>query len=257
MAAGASLIARPAPPAQRIVRVLGRQRRRSWLGRLRPDERRTIGIGVIAAGTTASLVAAEIARVWRRGSAPLPSEADHVLQAAELAVEEAVAVARLGYRDAPDRANALFNLLASFVTTFAAARAVTYGLRRRPRIGPLRNVRIAHRHIHHYVPGIALAFVSGAVAICTSDEEIERWLAVAFGTGMGLTLDESALLLELEDVYWSEEGLLSVQITLAVIALMGALGLGLRFVRHGERVVLDTPPPGSLAGHGTGPDPAR
>jgi hypothetical protein len=56
---------------------------------------------------------------------------------------------------------------------------------------------------------------------------------------MGLTLDESALLLELEDVYWSEKGMLSVQITLAVAALMGAVGLGLRFLRGGERLVLD------------------
>jgi hypothetical protein len=58
---------------------------------------------------------------------------------------------------------------------------------------------------------------------------------------MGLTLDESALLLELEDVYWSSEALLSVQITLAVMSLLGALALGLRFLRRGERVVLERP----------------
>lgn len=55
---------------------------------------------------------------------------------------------------------------------------------------------------------------------------------------MGLTLDESALLLELEDVYWTKKGLLSVQITLAVISLIGALALGLRFLRRGEDLVL-------------------
>jgi hypothetical protein len=59
--------------------------------------------------------------------------------------------------------------------------------------------------------------------------------------GMGLTLDESALLLELEDVYWRREGLLSVQITLTVISLLGALALGLRFLRRGEQVVLEGP----------------
>ena len=53
---------------------------------------------------------------------------------------------------------------------------------------------------------------------------------------MGLTLDESALLLELDDVYWSREGLLSVQITLAVTALLASLALGLRFLRRGEQV---------------------
>ena len=162
-----------------------------------------------------------------------------MLHAAEVAVEETVTAARAGYADAPGRANALFNLLTSFVGTFAAARGITYLLRGRRRVGPFRDLHIARRHIHHYVPGIILAFVSGAVAILTEDEEIEPTLALAFGAGMGLTLDESALLLELEDVYWSEEGLLSVQITLAVIALLGALGLGVRFLRRGEELVLD------------------
>jgi hypothetical protein len=215
------------------------RRRRSWAARLSPGERRTIGIGILAAGTTAGLVAGEIGRVWRRGSAPLPGETEHVLQAAEVAVEETVAAALRGYEDAPDRANALFNLLVAFVATFASARAITYGLRGGRRLGPFRDVKIARRHIHHYVPGIVLAFTSGAIAILTDNERIEPQLALVFGAGMGLTLDESALLLELDDVYWSEEGLLSVQITLAVIALLGALGLGLRFLRRGEELVLD------------------
>ena len=63
-----------------------------------------------------------------------------------------------------------------------------------------------------------------------------------FGVGMGLTLDESALLLELEDVYWTREGLLSVQITLAVTALLASLALGLRFLRRGEEAVLPPEP---------------
>jgi hypothetical protein len=120
-----------------------------------------------------------------------------------------------------------------------SARSITYGLRGRRRVGPFRDLHIAQRHIHHFVPGIVLAFVSGAVAIITDNEHIEPKLAVVFGTGVGLTLDESALLLELEDVYWSEEGLLSVQITLAVIALLGSLGLGIRFLRKGEQLVLE------------------
>lgn len=193
----------------------------------------------MAAATTTGLIAAEVGRVWRRGSAPLPHQTPHVLQAAEVAVEETVAAAREGYREAPEQANALFNLLASFVTAFAAARGVTYLLRGRGSYGPFRNMRVGRRHIHHFVPGISLAFAAGAIAICTENPAIEPRLALVFGTGMGLTLDESALLLELEDVYWTEEGLLSVQITLAVAALIGAVGLGLRFLRGGERLVLD------------------
>ena len=60
-----------------------------------------------------------------------------------------------------------------------------------------------------------------------------------FGVGMGLTLDESALLLELDDVYWTEEGILSVQIALAVAAMLAALALAGRFLRRGEQVVLE------------------
>jgi hypothetical protein len=93
-----------------------------------------------------------------------------------------------------------------------------------------------------------LAFTSGAVAILTRNEDIEPKLAVPFGAGMALTLDESALLLELEDVYWSPEGLLGVQITLAVAALFGAVALGVRFIRRGEQLVLaGTPAPEAAA----------
>jgi hypothetical protein len=106
-------------------------------------------------------------------------------------------------------------------------------------VGPFRNLRLGRRHIHHFVPGIIMAFAAGAAAIVTRDETLEPKLAVPFGVGMGLTLDESALLLELEDVYWSREGLLSVQITLAAIAVLGALALGLRFLRQGEQLVLE------------------
>ncbi|HEY6781310.1 MAG TPA: hypothetical protein VI111_10160, partial [Thermoleophilaceae bacterium] len=75
--------------------------------------------------------------------------------------------------------------------------------------------------------------------ILTRNEALEPRLAVPFGIGMGLTLDESALLLELDDVYWTREGILSVQIALAVIATLASAVLGLRFLRRGERVVLE------------------
>jgi hypothetical protein len=227
------------------------RRRTPWHRRLGSNDRRTIGIGVVALASVAGMGAAEVGRVWRRGSALLPGETDDLLGAAETAVGETVSAAVAGYQEAPERANALFNLLASFVLTFAAARGTTYMLRRRRSVGPFRDVHIGRRHIHHFVPGIVLAFLSGAVAIVSSNEDIEPKLALSFGVGMGLTLDESALLLELEDVYWSEEGLLSVQITLAVAALLGAVGLGLRFLRGGEKLVLVSGPGAPPASHPT------
>ena len=88
------------------------------------------------------------------------------------------------------------------------------------------------------MPGIALAFAAGGAALVTRSQDAERWLAIPFGIGAALTLDESALLLELEDVYWTEEGILSVQVTLAVIGLLGALEIVRRMLQRGEQRVL-------------------
>jgi hypothetical protein len=213
--------------------VIGVRRRRP----LAPD-RATVALGVAAGGSVAAVIAFEVARVWRRGSAPLPQETDRFFLAAEEAVAETAQVARAGYRDVSSRENALFNLVTSFAGTFIVARGITYLLRGRRSLGPFRNVRVGRRHIHHFVPGIVIAFTAGAAGILSRNEDLEPWLAVPFGVGMGLTLDESALLLELDDVYWTREGILSVQITLALIATMASAALGLRFLRRGERVVL-------------------
>jgi hypothetical protein len=192
---------------------------------------------VIAGLTTVAVAAGEVGRVWRRGRAPLPSQTEELLPAAQEAVTETVEVAVAGYQDVSPRENATFNLLSSFVLTFVSVRTVAWKLRGRDRVGPFQNWVIGRRHIHHFVPGILLAFGSGAAAILTRDERLEPRLAIPFGAGMGLTLDESALLLELEDVYWSPEGVLGVQISLAFTALLGSLILGVRFIRRGERVL--------------------
>jgi hypothetical protein len=213
-----------------------RRRRRG----LRAD-RLTFALGGVATTLAGAVVAGELARVWRRGSAPLPTESEEPLLAAAEAVAETAAVATRGYRDVPARENALFNLFTSFVTTFISVRAVTTLLRDRRSVGPFHNVVVGRRHIHHYVPGILLTFLSGSAAIATRREGLESWLAIPFGAGMGLTLDESALLLELDDVYWSEEGIVSVQIALAATAMLSAVALATRFLRRGEQLVLQEP----------------
>jgi hypothetical protein len=215
--------------------------------RLAPD-RGTLALGVVAAAAVAAVVVGEVGRVWRRGSAPLPHESNSLVLAVEEAVAETAEVAREGYRQVSTRENSMFNLLTSFAATFLVVRWITHLLRRRRRVGPFRSLRVGRRHIHHFVPGIVIAFAAGAAAILTRDEDLEPKLAVPFGIGMGLTLDESALLLELDDVYWTREGLLSVQITLAVMSMLSAIALALRFLRRGEQVVLESP-----VGSGAGP----
>jgi hypothetical protein len=213
--------------------------KRGRSGPVFPADRRTLGLALAAGLGFGGVVATEVGRVWRRGSAPLPTETEEPLLAVAEAVAETAEVAMAGYRQVSTRENAVFNLLTSFVITFMSARAISALLRGRRNVGPFRDMKLGRRHIHHFVPGIALAFVSGGAAITRREPGQQPWLAIPFGVGMGLTLDESALLLELDDVYWSEEGVVSVQITLAVTALLTAGALATRFLRRGEEVVLE------------------
>ncbi|HEY1597138.1 MAG TPA: hypothetical protein VGF74_17195 [Thermoleophilaceae bacterium] len=219
---------------------IGRRLHVSKAGRRRAEQR-TRALAGVAALTTVAAVATEYGRVWRRGEAPLPQDTDAVLSAAGEAAVEAVAVARVGYQEVSIYERALFNLFASFLVSFIASRGLAHALRRHQRIGPFRDLVVNNRHIHHFIPGISLAFASGSAAFLTRGERARSRLALGFGAGMGMTLDESALLLELEDVYWSERGLLSVQLALTFAALMGALATAMRLLRRGEEIVLPDP----------------
>ena len=160
--------------------------------------------------------------------------------AAEEAARQTVEVAREAYRQASHAETSLLNMLASFTIAFGTVRASTHMIRTRGAFGPFRNVRLANSHIHHFVPGILLAFTSGGAAVIVKDERLDPWLAIPFGVGAALTLDESALLLKLDDVYWSEEGIVSVQITLAALGMLSGTVLALRVLRRGEQRVLQS-----------------
>jgi hypothetical protein len=208
-------------------------------------ERGTVALGIAAFGMTAAVLGTEIARVLRERIHEHP-ELD-VIDSADVAMRETVAVAVAGYESMSTRETALLNLLGSFSLTFAGARLSTYLIRRRARRWPLRDVIVAERHIHHFVPGIVLAFLAGGASVISRDEELDPLLAVPFGMGVALTLDESALLLRLDDVYWSEEGIVSVQITLAALALLSAASLARQALRRGLRARPATPPPRAAA----------
>ena len=200
--------------------------------------RGTQALGALAVAATLATVGLEWARVWRRGSAPVPSETDHLLVAGRTATRETLAVMREGYRAGADRENALFVMLAAFTVTFGAARGTTSMIRAGRGGGVLGNLIVGDRHIHHFVPGMLLALVSGGAAIATRGDAGERWLAVPFGAGAALVFDEAALLLELEDVYWSERGVLSLQLSFGAIGFLASLALAVRLLRRGESFVL-------------------
>jgi hypothetical protein len=204
-------------------------------------EGQTKVLGTVAVAGTIAAVALEYVYVWRRGSAPLVTEvegAEEVLVAGAEAAVETLEVAVEGYRTGSVRENSLLNLLVAFSGTLGITRLSTHLIRAHGSIGPFHNLRVGERHIHHFVPGIAVAFASGTVAILSRDERLDPWLALPFGAGVALTLDESALLLELDDVYWTERGLVSVQIALAAMALMATAAVTVRLLARGAREVL-------------------
>ncbi|MZD08521.1 hypothetical protein GTW43_26075 [Streptomyces sp. SID5785] len=119
----------------------------------------------------------------------------------------------------PGKLPLLLALLA-FMGTFLVTRTITRLIRAGR--GPFRNVTPGGLHIHHVVPGVVLTVVGGFGAVGSGRHGIAACIcAVLFGIGAGLVLDEFALILHLDDVYWSEQGRRSVE----VVVLASALGL--------------------------------
>jgi hypothetical protein len=194
---------------------------------------RTHVLGILAGGAVVTVMGAELTRVWRLGMLPrsrqIVSEEDRKAKPLE-----ALAVLREGYAVSRTRENSLFNMLASFTVAFGITRGITWTIRSKGGIGPIKDVMVGDRHIHHFLPGGVLALTAGGVAIGMKGDKLDKYLAFPFGVGVALVLDESALLLELDDVYWTEEGVLSVQIAFAAIALLSALAYLIRMLRHSE-----------------------
>ncbi len=115
--------------------------------------------------------------------------------------------------------------LTAFVVTFLVTRVITRMIRAGK--GPFRNIETGSVHIHHVVPGILLTVVGGFCAVAGG-----QWgfgssaAAVVFGIGAGLVLDEFALILHLDDVYWTEAGRKSVEVVVLTAALAGLFLLG-------------------------------
>jgi hypothetical protein len=98
-------------------------------------------------------------------------------------------------------------------------------------VQPLNLLLPSHKktiRIHHFVPGIALAFISGAVATVLPSRGASPWLAVPLGAGVAMTLDEAPRLFG-QDLYWSRERVAFAQ---GYIGLAGALGCGARILRR-------------------------
>jgi hypothetical protein len=221
-----------------MAKLIGRRsKKRTRLAALaseRRADRVTVGLAVLAVGALGSLVTGEALRMVRRRRESKVAETPATLvDAAGYATRDTLAVARRGIRATPHHETVLFNILQGFLGGFAFARLATWGIRQS--WWPTGNIHVSGRHIHHFIPGIVLAFGSAVGALTTRDEQVESTLAIPFGAGMGLTMDEAALLLDLRDVYWTRQGLVSVQVSLGVTATLAAAILMLRILRRGEQ----------------------
>jgi hypothetical protein len=105
----------------------------------------------------------------------------------------------------------LFFLLLAFLVTFAAARTYT----RLGRLHGWRSGSVDGVHLHHLVPGIVASLAAGtAIVAFRPGDDSMLLLSMLFGAGAALTLDEFALVLHLDNVYWTQEGRSSIEATL-------------------------------------------
>jgi hypothetical protein len=195
------------------------------------SERIQLGTAALIATGALATVAGQYARMFQRRRAR--SDDGHgLVDQAPAAAFDTASVAVEGYAATPRSETVLLNLLTGFLGSFAFIRLSTFGIR--SGWWPLGNTVVGGRHIHHFVPGILIAFASGTTALLTSSTKLEDRLAFPMGVGMGLTFDEAALLLDLRDVYWTRQGVLSVQVSFALMAMLTSSILTIRLLRRGE-----------------------
>ena len=109
-------------------------------------------------------------------------------------------------------------MLGAFVVTFVVTRLITRSIRRGS--SAFRDTTVGGVHVHHQVYGIFLLLGVGATEFTYRPGP--PWLQVLaslFGVGAALTLDEFALWLRLDDVYWAAEGRRSVDAVLVAAAI--------------------------------------
>ncbi|HEY6637676.1 MAG TPA: hypothetical protein VIZ61_08345 [Solirubrobacterales bacterium] len=121
-----------------------------------------------------------------------------------------------------------FLFFVAFLLTFGFIRTSTHMIRAQVSWWP-GNVSVGGTHIHHLVWGILLILISGYIAVAIAPESPWREVvAVFFGIGTGLTLDEFALWLNLKDVYWEKDGRKSIDAVIIASAVSGVLLISLR-----------------------------
>jgi hypothetical protein len=120
----------------------------------------------------------------------------------------------------------------AFFVTFATVRAITHAIRAER--GPFKNITPGGRHIHHMTFGIAGLLTVGYLWMLeigvNEERSSSRTTAAVYGAGAALTLDEFALWLNLEDVYWAKQGRESIDAVFLFGSLLSLSVLGKGFL---------------------------
>jgi hypothetical protein len=119
-----------------------------------------------------------------------------------------------------------FLYFVAFLVTFGFIRTSAHMIRAQVSWWP-GNVSVGGTHIHHLVWGILLLLIMGWVGVAIAPPS--PWheiVAVLFGVGTGLTLDEFALWLNLKDVYWSQQGRRSIDAVIVAATITGMVLVG-------------------------------
>src|SRR5882672_1978958 len=122
----------------------------------------------------------------------------------------------------------VFLVLVGFILSFAFIRMSTR-LMRSPRVPwwPGSVVSDSGVHLHHLVFGIVTMMIAGTLGLAAlGDSPLTEICAFFFGVGAGLTIDEFALWVYLDDVYWAEEGRSSIDATVIAAAGMFLILIG-------------------------------
>ncbi len=121
----------------------------------------------------------------------------------------------------------------AFVLTFATTRTITRLIRAGR--GPFHNVSTDGVHMHHSTPGVLLLIAGGFTAVASPPLSVWIYIAALLvGVGASLVLDEFAMIFRLEDVYWTQEGQLSVNMVTLAAACVGLAAVGVSPVKTDE-----------------------
>jgi len=118
------------------------------------------------------------------------------------------------------RKSAALRMWVAFIVTFILLRALTFGIRYN--LLPVHNVVTkSGLHIHHFVWGIFLMLGVGFLALVLEQARWHPRLGIIFGIAAALIIDEFALWLNLQDVYWATAGRSSIDVAIVFAALLG------------------------------------